>query len=828
LSITRPDLTPLRQEGMGTGSPNNLPAQPTPIIGREQELASLTTRLLQTDPRLITLIGPAGVGKTRLAIQAAAGLLSAFPDGVWYIGLASIDDPNLIVPSIAQTLGLHTQPGQSDLDALKDHLRSRAALLILDNFEQVMPAAQPLAGLMAACPTLKLLVTSRSALHLRGEQEFPVPPLTLPTPGKRITDPEALQQYSAIALFQQCAASVRPNFAITPANAAAVVDICSRLDGLPLAIELVAARVKMLQPHAILHRLEHRLQLLTGGPQDLPTRQQTLRSAIEWSYDLLTGEEQVLFRRLAVFVGGCTLEAAEAICARLEEQNPGLTAEPNNNPQSAIRNPQSNVLDGIGSLIDKSLLRQVETADDGGDTEPHYAMLETIREYALEQLERSGEAPALRQAHAAYFMQAAESAEPLLTGAGQKDCLDRLDREHDNLRAALRWSLAAPDRAEGAETGLRLCGALGRFWSLRDYLTEGRDWIDSVLSMPEAAAPTLLRARALTSAGRIADNRGDYPAVRHYSSECLSILRLLDHKAGMAGQYILQAKAASDEGSYEQAISLLQQGIVMAREANDRHGLAHSLNGLGEIARLQGDYNAARRYYSECLQIFREMDYGQGIGFSVHNLAHVCLRSEAPGDAAALLEEGMTIFKELGNRLGIAMCVSAMAGVALYNSEPHRAARLLGAAQALLEAVNALLDPADMMEYRRNEDCARASLGEAAFLAAWAEGHAMTPDQVMAIQDMPTARPTPRPAPTQPSTPVPAPHLGPGEYPDSITTREADVLRLVARGLSDADVAGQLFLSPHTVRAHLRSIYSKIGVTSRTAATRYATDRGIT
>jgi predicted ATPase len=443
--MSRPNLALVQQRDIDAEQTvlNNLPAQPTPIIGRESEIAALSEKLLQPELRLLTMIGPGGVGKTRLAVQVAEDVSPRFVNGVWFIGLASISDFSLVIPTIAQTLDLHAPPGQSILAALKEYLREKHALLVLDNFEQVMPAGASLAELLAGCPRLKLLVTSRSALHLRSEHEFPVSPLRMPNlEKKRLPDLETLQQYSAVALFGQRAASVRPDFTINDSNAAAVVEICARLDGLPLAIELVAARVKLLQPQAIQQRLQNRLHLLTGGAQDLPTRQQTLRNAIEWSYDLLNEEEQTLFRRLAVFVGGCTLEAAESVCNfEFLILNSELSEEESiKNSKLRIQN-SFDVLDGIGSLIDKSLLRQVEG---NGEGEPHYTMLETIREYALERLETSGEADILRDRHAAYFMKLAEESEPLLTGATQRECMDKLEREHDNFRAALKWC-QAPD-----------------------------------------------------------------------------------------------------------------------------------------------------------------------------------------------------------------------------------------------------------------------------------------------------------------------------------------------------------------------------------------------
>jgi non-specific serine/threonine protein kinase len=762
----------------------------------------LLDRLLRDDIRLVTLVGPGGVGKTRLAIEVAEEVAQHFADGVWFVALATITDPALVVPTIAQTLDLHSQPGQSldALDLVRTSLRERETLLVLDIFEQVIPAGQAIADIMSSCPSLKVLATSRSPLQLRGEHEFPVPPLALPAAGSRITGVEALRQYSAVALFQERAAAVRPDFELTSTNAESVVEICARLDGLPLAIELVAARVKLLQPQAILPRLQKRLQLLTGGAQDLPGRQQTMRNAIDWSYGLLTPEEQMLFRRLSVFVGGWTLGAAETVC-RLDDG--------------------SDVLDITGSLINKSLLRQADSTD--SLAEPRYSMLETIREFAAERLEEAGRTEMLRRAHALYFADLAERMEPLLTGATQKECIDRLEREHDNLRAALKWSLREPD---AAEIGMRIAGALGRFWSSRDYLAEGRQWVESFLALPEAAGPTALRARVLNTGAALADNQNDWAAVRAYCVERIGIKQRLGDTTNVSGNYVLLAKAASAEEDFDAARDLLETGIAVARAAGDDLGYAHCANGLGELARLLGDYDTARRYYEDVLAIFRRAGHSQGIGFTLHNLSHVYMHDGDYVRAAAVLEEAVALYRVLGNRLGTAMCVAALSGLALGQGEPEGAARLLGAAQALLESVGALLDPADVMEYQRNESAARARLGEAAFLAAWAEGYAMTPDQVTAIDAVVESEP----ARSERQAIVPAPpgaHAGAQQQASGLSVRELVVLRLVAQGLSDADVAAQLFLSPHTVRAHLRNIYSKLGIASRSAATRYAADNGL-
>src|SRR6266704_3022030 len=480
----------------GRTSTHNLPAQLTPFLGREQEVTAACALLRRPDVRLLTLTGTGGVGKTRLALQVATDLLDEFADGVSFLSLAPISNPDLVIPAITQALGIKESGARPLLDHLKAFLVDKHLLLVLDNFEQVLPAAPQLTDLLAFCPALKLLVTSRATLHVQGEHEFPVPPLALPDL-TQLPGPEVLAHSHAVALFLQRAQAVKPAFQVTSANARPIAEICVRLDGLPLAIELAAARSKLLSPQALLARLQHRLQVLTSGPQDAPTRQQTLRNTIAWSYDLLSAQEQRLFRWLSVCVGGCSLEAVEALCTALDERT-------------------ERVLDGVASLLDKNLLQQAE------GEETRLMMLETIREYGREALTVRGEVEATRQAHAVYYLALAEAAEQEWEGPREAVSFARLEQEHDNLRAAMSWLL---ERGE-AEMALRLCAALWWFWGWSDYIYEGWSFLERALEGSEEVAVPL-RAKALWAAGNLSGYLGHFERGEALCQESLALFRAI-------------------------------------------------------------------------------------------------------------------------------------------------------------------------------------------------------------------------------------------------------------------------------------------------------------
>ena len=729
-------------------TPNNLPAQLTPLIGREREVDAVAQRLRREGIRLMTLIGPGGVGKTRLSLQVAATLLSFFKDGIFFVGLAPIRDPSLLLSTIGHTLGIGEVGARSLLESTISYLHEKEMLLILDNFEQVVTAAPLVTELLAACPRLKILVTSREVLHLQGEHEFPVPPLTLPERGQ-VPPVQRLSQYEAVALFIQRATAIRPGFTISNENAPAVAEICYRLDGLPLAIELAAARIKLFSPQALLERLGDRFKVLQSGARDVPDRQRTLRAAIDWSYNLLTPAEQMLFRRLAVFVGGRTLEAVEAVCDPAGDDEVTLL--------------RIDVLDGLTSLVDKSLIRQVGGA--GG--EPRFTMLATIHEYAAERLAESAEVEALRRRHAAYFLALAKQAEPELTRAGQVIWLNRLEMEHDNLRAALQW---AEDSHE-AEISLRLSTMLWRFWEVRGYLSEGRGWLESALS-ESYDAPARLRANAFNAAGNLARNQGDYLQATKFHQESLVLRRELRDKWGIASSLNNLGNVARNQRDYERAVTLyteslalytevgdtwdkalllnnlglikvdqglyaeaaplLQESLALFRQLRDKWGSTLALNNLGLTAYYQGNYGEAIRLHEEALALRQELGDKLGIASSLHNLGNAVGEKGEYRRAMTLYREGLALCRELGYKPGIVMYIEGMASLAATQNQMEQAVCLFGAAGALRKVIGAPLSAAEEADDARYIAMARDALDDETFAAAWTRGQAMSLEESIA------------------------------------------------------------------------------------------------
>jgi predicted ATPase/DNA-binding winged helix-turn-helix (wHTH) protein len=682
---------------------HNLPAQTTPFIGRENEIRAIKEHLSNANVRLLTLSGVAGTGKTRLALQAAADLVDEFEHGVFLVPLAALSDPALVLPTIAQTFAVREAAGRPLQEQLTDYLREKQLLLVLDNFEQVVDAASRVSDLLTAAPRLKVLVTSREVLRLSGETDYPVPPLSLPDP-KRLPPLERLAQYEAVALFIERAVAVKPAFTVTNKNAPAVAEICHRLDGLPLAIELAAARVRVLPPQRMLVELSHRLSFLIGRARDLPPRQRTLRGAIDWSHDLLTGAEQQLFRRLAVFVGGCTLDAIEAIC-NLENDLP--------------------VLDTLESLVGKSLVNETEAHG-----EPRFAMLETIREYASERLMAAGEADRVRNRHRDYFLALAEEAEPKLVGAEQGEWLRRLEGERDNLRSALESSLGEA----GSSTGLRLCGALQQFWWTRGPLSEGREWCVRVLERAGVEEQTQERGLALNAAGNMAYGQADYPAALALYEESLVINRKLGSRKGMACCLNNLANVANDQGDHAAARARHEEALAIERELGHRWGIAVSLSNLGNVAYQQDDYRAAGAWYEESLAIMRELGDQWGIALSLSSLGNVAYEQGDYRAAGARHEETLAIMSELGDRFGIAYSLEVLAAVVAALSSSLRAARIWGAAERLRTEIGSPLPPSEQRRYDRRVAAARAALGDcAAFDRAWQQGRALTLEQAIEL-----------------------------------------------------------------------------------------------
>jgi predicted ATPase/class 3 adenylate cyclase len=727
---------------------SNLPAQMTPLIGRVQEAAAVCALLRRPDVRLLNLIGPGGTGKTRLGLQVASDMLDEFESGIYFVGLTSISVPALVAATIAQTLGLNEGRGQPMVESLKDFLRDKHLLLLLDNFEQVVDAAPLLAELLAAAPRLKMLITSRAVLYLAGEHAFPVPPLALPDSASlqstSVDVVSTLSHYTAVELFIQRAQAVKPDFQVTTANAAAVAEICARLDGLPLAIELAAARVKLFPPQALLARLSSRLKLLVGGGQDRPARQQTLRSAIDWSYDLLDTTEQTLFRRMGVFAEG-SAEAAEAVVQELSIA-PNTLSE-GANPAAAFHFPASfSMLDGLASLADKSLLRQ----ETGPDNEPRFTMLETIREYALERIDICGEAATLHRQHAIYFLQLAEQAEPELYGAEQRAWLERLEAEHDNLRAALAWSLntenqiprtagsrssvvssqlqLATDDQERTELGLRLAAALWVFWWKHGYFSEGRTWLASALQRADTNAPAAARAKALHGAGSLALAQHDFGPAAELLDAGLALYQELGDKRSCAWAISELGHLALYQGEDDRAAARYAEGLALSRELGDTYNSAWALNHLGTVALRRGALDQAHELLTQSLALFQTLHHTAGIASVLNQLGRVALHAGDVTKARELFTKSLAIFRELGQKRNIALSLVGLAVVAGREQQAEQATRMFGTVERVLNDIGAVLEPADRAEYDRGVAGVRAQLDPATFAAAWEDGRALALD----------------------------------------------------------------------------------------------------
>lgn len=786
----------------------NLPTPPTPLIGREQERAWAIATLTHPDNRLLTMFGMGGVGKTRLSIAIGVDLFDHFPDGVFFIPLQNITEGGLLPSAISQALEIYTLPGDSALQALISSMRDMNALLILDNFEQLVSSAPVLSNILSACPHVKMLVTSREVLNLRGEQELLLQPLPLPSLQHTRGDIAAIESSPAVKLFVQRASSVKPNFALDSSNADAVAEICARLDGLPLAIELAAARIRFLSPPAIVARLQKRMQLLTGGAQDLPERQQTLRNVIDWSYDLLSVEEKRLFRLLSVF-SGCTLDAAQDVCDDLAE-----------NPDPTIAKAYSiDVLNLATSLANKSLVRIVENDGD----QPHLVMLETVREYAGNLMSASPEVDEARAAHARFVAALAQDAEVRMKSPEQPLMLNKLERELGNIRYALEWS--AEKNSDGVadfrrlDIGLAIAGSLSRFWVARGHLQEGREWFALLLPLASSLR-TPNYTRALRIAGRMEFLLSSLDLSRDYYQEALDIARELNNDQDLALALLGIGNVVWESSYNDLALGPYKECLEIWTRLGYKPGIASVSNNIGLVL-THINPESARPYLERSIQIYREQGDMEGLAISLDCLGQVYLKLGDLAGTESCELEALALNLEIDDQWSISYDLSTMARLAAARKDYARSILCLSAANAGYEEFTGRLEKYDLKDYKECLAAGKAALGEAEFNTIWAEGQKIAPREI--LQSFITSSSLP-----EQSKPTPAPERKPPPMQDvGLSTRETEVLSLLAQGFSNAEVAEKLFLSLYTVNAHLRNIYGKLNVSSRSAATRFAVENGI-
>ncbi|MGI8826775.1 MAG: ATP-binding protein [Chloroflexota bacterium] len=702
-------------------APSNLPVQSTPFIGREREVTEVSAILRRDEVRLLSLTGAGGAGKTRLALHVGAALLDDFERGVFFVQLATLAAPGSVISALASTLKIKEVAGQPLRESVYEYLADREILLVLDNFEHLLEDAPAVSDLLATCPHVRALVTSRAVLHLSVEHVYTIPPLSVPDLS-HLPDVEAMSRYDAVELFVRRARAAKADFVLTRENVRDVAEICVRLDGLPLALELAAARVRAFPPHALARKLSSRLKLLTGGGRDLPARQQTLRSALDWSYGLLVESEQVLFARLSVFAGGCTVETAEEVC----------------DPEGEL---DLDVLDGITSLVDKSLLR-VE-----GDEEPHFSMLQTIREYALERLNAGGQAETLRRRHGERYLAMAEESEHAFHASDQETWLQRLDAEHDNLRAALQWALDADED----EIALRLSSAVQWFWQVHESPTEGRAWLERSLARSGDAA-TPARIKALHGAGWLALLQCDLPGAKALFEECLELATVLDDESTIAESLRALGSVANLKGNYQEAGGLIEESLDRNRRLKDTWATVAAINELGQVAASLAEFERAEALFEEGLVLVRRLGQRRGVAILLYNLAFVARSRRGHERAKDLYEQSLAIFRDIGEKVNIAKCLQELsvvaqvlghdeeagdrlleslslyrelddkrglaewiehdARVAALQGRAGEAARLLGAAQAARDMLGARLSPGEESVLERDLRPARDELGD--------------------------------------------------------------------------------------------------------------------
>ena len=764
------DLSPAESRD---GRTHNLPAARTSFVGREREMVELKRMLSMTG--LLTLTGTGGAGKTRLALEVARELVSVYPDGVWLVELAPLSDPELVAQQLARALGVREEPERQLLETLVEYLRKKKALLLLDNCEHLLDAVANLAGvLLGSCPRLKLLATSREPLGVASEATWAVPSLSVPG-ADYLPDPDNLARYESVRLFVDRTSAKLVAFALTPENARAVAEVCQKLDGVPLAIELAAARMAILTADQIAQRLDRTLGILTGGSRTVEPRHRTLRAALDWSYELLSEPERKLFGRLSVFAGGFTLEAVEAV-------GPGDGIE------------ESEVLELFLMLVDKSLV----VAEPDGEDSFRYGMLEPVRQYAREKLEVSSQAEQTLQRHAEYFLAFAEKAEPELNGPDQAAWLERLEREHDNLRAARRWLHESGQK----EAGLRLAGALLRLWSTHGHLEEGQRWFEEALAIGDDS-PSLARAKALNGAGGLAWQRGDLQRARAYLEQSLAVSQQLGDKPGMARALTNLANGISALGDHARAKELLERCLALDRELDDKRGIAYSLGGLGDIAFLQGEFAQAGEYYQQSLELHRKLGDKRSVALTLHNLGAVARGRGELQKAEAFYEQSLAVTREVDDRWLTVILLLGIGCLLASRNRTERAARVLGAAERHRSEIGFEFESSALADYDRAVERARAELGDQAFQAAWNLGRTMTLDE--AADHALSKREKPDLTTGRSSDPQPA----------VLTRREREVAALIAQGLTNRQIAQELHLSKRTVDTHVTKILHKLGLHSR-------------
>jgi non-specific serine/threonine protein kinase len=759
---------------------HNLPAQLTSFIGREREIAAVGSFL--STARLLTLTGAGGSGKSRLAFQVAAKTLDDFPDGVWAAELAPIADPRLVTQAVASALGVSEQPGRPLSDTLVDYMRARSLLLVLDNCEHLRAACARLAtALLHGCPGLRILSTSRVPLTVPGEALWRVPSLSLPEAG-RPGPPDEIREYEAVRLFVERARSVRPAFALTSDNARAVVDVCRQLDGMPLAIELAAARTRVLAVEQIAARLHDRFRLLTGGSPSALPRHQTLQATMDWSYGLLAEPERILLRRLSVFAGGWTLEAAEAVCS-----GEGLE--------------RADVLDVLTHLVDNSLV-VVDMQRD----QTRYRLLETVRQYGQARLQDADDAPQVRRRHRDWYLGLAERADASVRGPDEETWLARVETEHDNLRAAIEWTKAQP----GAEAEVRLARALEWFWYLLGYWTEGRARLEEAIARSAGVPPAYL-PKVLVGTVRLAYRRGDLGRAKALCAEGLTLSRQLDDKSGTAQFLVWSGIIAIAEGRPEDAAPPVEEALAVCRAIGDRWWAVEALTILGTVATMRGDYARAGACHAESLVLSRETGNTNNMTYALRSLGTLAVRQGDAARALTLYTECLALCRRVRTPGVIAECLEGLARTAVLRNEHERAAVLFGAADALFQSLGSRLPLwADESEHDRYVGAARTGLSRTAFAAAADRGRTMTVEQALEYAL----------APVQPG------RAAKDAAADTLTAREREVAALIAQGLTNRQIAARLVITERTAETHVQNILNKLGFTSRAQIAAWTAQQG--